>query len=129
MLTHNSILHKIYSIAIGFFLITSTVCAQTKKDSTFKPGGKLWGLAYGDYTFKANADQLNRGGMNQYTGINQDQSFFQFRRIYLGYDYEINKTFTANFLLASEENTVTTATTPPVTSGDLLSDSKLAPFI
>jgi hypothetical protein len=29
---------------------------------------------------------------------------FQFRRIYLGYDYNISKKFTAELLLAAEDN-------------------------
>ena len=103
--------------------------AQDAADTAFKPGGKLWGLAYGDFAYKAKADTLNRGGQNQYAGIKENQSMFQIRRLYLGYDYEINRKFEAAFLLAVEDNQTTTATPIPVTSGDLLSDNKLGMFV
>ena len=113
----------VMSIAlIGLFSFS----ASAQEDSAFTPGGKLWGLAYGDIAYKAKSDSFNRGGMNQYTGIKQGESIFQFRRIYLGYDYAISKRFSAEFLLAAEDNETTSATATPVTSGDLLVDSKLA---
>ncbi len=110
------------ALLIGMFSIS----ASAQEDSTFKAGGKLWGLAYGDIAYKAKSDSLNRGGMNQYTGIKQGESIFQFRRIYLGYDYAISKRFSAEFLLAAEDNETSSALAAPVTSGDLLVDSKLA---
>lgn len=119
-------------IAVIIFMVLSSTAlqAQDVADTTFiKPGGKLWGLAYGDYAYKMRSDSLNRGGLNQYTGIKQNESLFQLRRIYLGYDYRINKTFSGEFLLATEDNMETTVTGTPVTSGNLLSDGKLGMFI
>lgn len=72
-------------------------------DTTFKPYGKLSGYAFGDYYYKAHADSLHRGGSNQYTGIPQGRNAFQFRRIYLGYDYFISPKFAAQVLLAAED--------------------------
>jgi hypothetical protein len=111
------------------FAISSDAQKQSTTDTAFKPSGKLWGLAYGDFSFKAKSDPLNRGGLNQYTGIQQNESLFQFRRIYLGYDYEISKQFSATFLLASEDNEISTGNTSPTTTGDLLSNNKLSMFI
>ncbi len=94
-------------------------------DSAFKAGvpnsGRLWGYTFGDYFHKAHADSLNRGGNNQYTNVKSGIDQFQFRRIYIGFDYNISKKFMAEFLLAAEDDFVTT--------GDLLGDSKFTPYI
>ena len=122
-----------------FFLIVLTsgmIFAKSAKaqfllnsDSAFKAGspnsGRIWGYAFGDYYYKAHSDTLNRGGSNQYTGIPKNRSAFQTRRIYLGYDYNISKKFSAELLLAAEDNIATSAGT----SGDLLSNNKLSFYI
>lgn len=109
-------------------LLGQTVMAQQKStaDSSFKPAGKLWGYAFGDYYYKAHSDPFNRGGSNQYTGIEKGRNAFQLRRVYLGYNYDISPKFAAEMLLAAEDN-VTTST--GATSGDLLSDNKLSFYI
>ena len=104
----------------------STLKAQKVQDSSFKPSGKLWGYAFGDYYYKAHSDALNRGGANQYTNIEKGRNAFQFRRIYLGYNYVITSKFSAELLLAAEDN-ITTANS--ATSGDLLSNNKLSFYI
>jgi len=99
-------------------------------DSAFKAGrpnsGRLWGYAFGDYYYKGHDDTLNRGGSNQYTGIPQNRNEFQMRRIYLGYDYNITQKFSAELLLAAEDNITTGGGT---TSGDLLQDNKFTFYI
>jgi hypothetical protein len=103
-------------------------------DSAFKAGtpnsGRIWGYAFGDAYYKAHSDSLNRGGKAQYTGIPTGRTAFQFRRVYLGYDYNISQKFTAELLLAAEDNFP--AGNPPsssAASGDLLQDGKFAPYI
>jgi hypothetical protein len=94
-------------------------------DSAFKAGmpnsGRLWGYVFGDYFHKSHSDSLNRGGNNQYTNVKKGQDEFQFRRIYIGYDYNISKKFSAEFLLAAEDDFANT--------GDVLSDNKFTPYI
>jgi len=92
----------------------------------FKPHGKLWGITFGDFVDKTNADILNRGGGNQYTGVPANTSMFQFRRIYLGYNYEISKKFSAELVLSADNDYG-----PPfsATPGDLLANSKLGQYI
>jgi hypothetical protein len=128
--------------------ISGTAEAQYvfSNDSLFKSGqentGRLWGYAFGDFTYKPHADSLTRGGSNQYTGIQKNRTLFQFRRIYLGYDFNISKKFTAELLLAAEDNFPPGA--PPVGSaapgttttmsagnstGDLLSNQKFTFYI
>lgn len=116
------------SIILSVLFFSTSVFAQQKPspDSSFKPSGKLWGYTFGDYFYKAHSDPLNRGGGNQYTGIEKGRNAFQIRRVYLGYTYDIAPKFTAEVLLAAEDN-VTTSN--GVTSGDLLGDNKLSFYI
>ena len=108
------------------FLSNSAINAQKVLDSSFKPSGKLWGYSFGDYYYKAHSDALNRGGANQYSNIEKGRNAFQFRRIYLGYNYDITPKFSAELLLAAEDNITNVNGT---TSGDLLSNNKLSFYI
>jgi hypothetical protein len=110
------------------FILINLLSAQVKtaSDTTFKPSGKLWGYTFGDFYYKAHADALNRGGANQYTGIEGGRNAFQIRRAYLGYNYDIHPKFSAELLLAAEDNVTTSA---GATSGDLLTDNKLSFYI
>src|SRR5689334_10766231 len=86
----------IFSICL-FFIFSTRLTAQYlwNNDSAFKAGtpnsGRIWGYAFGDLAYKTHKDSLNRGGSNQYTGIPESRATFQFRRIYLGDDYNISK--------------------------------------
>jgi hypothetical protein len=124
-----------------FFLMLLSFCGISLKaqylwnsDSAFKAGagnsGRLWGYAFGDLYWKTHSDSLSRGGSNQYTGIPKNRSAFQFRRIYLGYDYNITSKFSAELLLAAEDNFP--ALNPPssaAASGDELLNNKLTFYI
>lgn len=129
--------------ALRFSLVCSIVVflsngvkAQTmlNSDSAFKAGipnsGRIWGYAFGDYYYKAHSDSLVRGGSNQYTGVPKNRTAFAIRRVYLGYDYNISKKFSAEILLAAEDNfTQTNLAGTTSTSGDLLSNNKLSFYI
>ena len=117
-----------------FFGLSANAQAFLNNDSAFKAGtdnsGRIWGYMFGDYYYKPHSDSLNRGGGNQYTGIPQNRNAFQFRRIYLGYDFNFNKKFSSELLLAAEDNFP--AFNPPsstAASGDQLSNSKETFFI
>lgn len=114
----------------------SSVKAQYlwNSDSAFKAGapnsGRIWGYIFGDYYYKGHADSLSRGGSNQYSGIPKTRNAFAFRRLYLGYDYNISKKFSAELLLAAEDNFP--AGNPPNSasnSGDELANNKLSYYI
>jgi hypothetical protein len=128
------------SFAAGVCLsATQTTHAQSalsllNNDSAFKAeapnSGRLWGYAFGDFYYKSHSDALSRGGSNQYSGIPQSRTAFQFRRIYLGYDYNISKKFAAELLLAAEDNFP--AGNPPnstAPSGDQTLNNKLTYYI
>lgn len=132
-LTKNSIFFFLLLMSI---LLSNTTKAQflMNSDSAFKAGspnsGRIWGYSFADFYYKGHADSLNRGGNNQYTGIPNNRNAFQIRRVYLGYDYNISKKFSAELLLAAEDNFP--AFNPPssaAASGDELSNSKLSFYI
>ena len=102
---------RIIALTIGCGLLLASSCirnteAQTASagsvDSTFSPGGKLNAQFFGDYYYKIHADSANRG-VGQYSGVPKNFQNYQIRRVYLGYNYDISKTFTTEFLLAYEE--------------------------
>ena len=102
---------------------------KAAEDTSFKPVRRLWGYAFGDFYYKGHTDPLNRGGSNQYTGVANDRNAFQFRRVYLGYDYDITKRFTAEVLLAAEDNSTNFGNAPAAGSGDQLVDGKYSFYI
>lgn len=122
-------------LCFGLFLGSSLKAQFTmNSDSAFKAGspnsGRLWGYVFGDYYYKAHSDPLVRGGSDQYSGVPEKRNAFAFRRIYLGYDYNISKKFSTELLLAAEDNFVLTALNgATTTTGDLLSDNKLTFYI
>jgi len=113
-------------LLIGALATSNQLQAQylLNSDSAFRAGtpnsGRIWGYVFADYFHKSHSDSLNRGGNNQYTNVKQGQDEFQFRRIYLGYDYNISKTFSAEFLFAAEDD---------FAGGDLLQNNKFTPYI
>jgi hypothetical protein len=94
-------------IFILFFLLSLNVFSQ--KDTTkveFKPSGKLWGYAFGDFLYKGHTNSFNMSN-TQYGSTPKDFTSFEFRRIYLGYDYDISEHFATQLLLAYEGATFT----------------------
>lgn len=117
------LLFSFLAVLINFLSFSAN--AQ-QPDSSFKPSGKLWGYSFGDFYFKSHADELNRGGANQYTGIEKGRNAFQFRRVYLGYNYDIHPKFSAELLLAAEDNS---SNRLGVVSGDLLTSGKYSFYV
>lgn len=130
--------NKLLQLSFIFLVLlsASSVNAQYmwNNDSAFKAAapnsGRIWGYAFGDYAYKAHSDGLNRGGSNQYTGIPTSRSTFQFRRIYLGYDYNITKKISAELLLAAEDNfPAGNPVSSASASGDELLNNKLSFYV
>ena len=73
--------------------------------------GKVWGYVFGDYAYVNHADQYASSRANSNvtyensTGATwpQNYSAFDFRRIYLGYDYSFAPKFSSQLTLANEE--------------------------
>lgn len=123
------------SIYCSLFLLLAGAAMAQSTDSVFKPSGKLWGYAFGDLAYKGSGDTLGstagtqnggRGGSNQYTKVAPNTNMFQFRRVYLGYDYNISPKFSAEFLLAAEDDWA--GGIVPGT-GDVLANNKFTPYL
>jgi hypothetical protein len=115
---------------------SSTTLTETKatakpaEDTTWKPQRRLWGYTFGDFYYNAHADATNRGPESMYNGVPTYRNAFQFRRLYLGYDYDITKKFKAEVLLASEPNANTGVNgTTSIQNGDNLVDNKMSFWI
>ncbi|HMG81606.1 MAG TPA: hypothetical protein VK559_01095 [Ferruginibacter sp.] len=88
-----------------------TPTPEPKKD-VFVPGGKLWGQVFMDYYYVAHQDSLGRGtgqysngGKTPITGeYAKNRNELQYRRIYIGYNYDIAPKFSAELLLSSEKD-------------------------
>src|ERR1700761_8223810 len=94
-----------FMVLLGSYLTPAGLHAQSNPppaDTTWKPVRRLWGYAFGDLYYNAHADAANRGGETNYNGVPTYRNAFQFRRVYLGYDYDIDKRFSVELLLASE---------------------------
>jgi hypothetical protein len=119
---------------LSLFLMAGSANAQMQMPATpsdtaaeFKPHGKLWGYAFGDAAYKGGTDEQGRGGSNQYTKIPVNSNLFQWRRIYLGYNYEISKKFVAEFLLAAEDDFASGVLGQG--NGDILQNNKFTPYV
>jgi hypothetical protein len=92
------------SLLIGVLAIMSClpVNAQGSKEE-FKPYGKIWGYAFGDFFVKAGGDTATWSSKAEYSGVAKDIYAFSLRRMYLGYDYSISPVFSAAVILESQD--------------------------
>src|SRR6202000_3371892 len=89
--------------------------------------------SFGDLYYDQHSPALTstQGKENNYYQTPSSRNAFQFRRLYLGYDYDITKKFKAEVLLASEpnENTLPVSSTVGVQNGDNLADGRMSFYI
>src|ERR1700681_1370961 len=146
LITKTLIRFSVLFFLSALFYNSTVAQSGLNNDSLYKLGvpnsGRIWGYAFGDFAYKSHADSLSRGGSNQYSGVPASRTMFAFRRIYLGYDYNISKKFSAELLLAAEDNFpagnppvgsaapgTTTALSTGNSTGDLLTNQKLTFYI
>jgi hypothetical protein len=112
-------------IGIILLIVSINAAAQDsiKAKTEFKPSGKIWGYAFGDYAYKLHADAEKRGNV-QYSKLPQDYNSFNFRRIYLGYDYQFSPNVSSQFLLAHESTFEANTNNP-----DVLTDNNRAVYV
>jgi len=109
--------------ALCLFSVNTFAQDSLKTKTDFKPSGKIWGYAFGDYAYKLHADAEKRGNI-QYSKLPQDYNSFNFRRIYLGYDYQFSPNISSQFLLAHESTFEANTNNP-----DVLTDNNRAMYI
>jgi hypothetical protein len=101
-------------------------------DTSWHPQRRVWGYAFGDYYYDAHSPALTstQGKENSFYQVPTYRNAFTFRRIYLGYDYEITKKFKAELLLASEPAASTAVSgTTSISNSDNLADNKMSFYI
>lgn len=110
--------------------VEPTVAKKAATDTIWRPLRRLWGYGFGDIYYNEHADKGNRGPENNYNGVPAYRNAFQFRRLYLGYDYDLTQKFRAEVLLATEPsaNTGVNGTTT-IQNGDNLADGKMSFWI
>ncbi len=114
---------KSFYLATVFCALSMNGLAQDSTKTEFKPSGKIWGYAFGDYAYKLHADAEKRGNI-QYSKLPQDYNSFNFRRIYLGYDYQFSPNISSQFLLAHESSFEANTSNP-----DVLTDNNRGVYI
>jgi hypothetical protein len=77
-------------------------------DSEFKPSGKVWGLAFTDFFWKAAGDTATWASRAEYSGVPKDVYAFALRRAYLGYDYQWSPIFSASVILEGNDGITAT---------------------
>jgi hypothetical protein len=112
-----------FVIVTALLLVSLNLLAQDSTKTAFKPSGKIWGYAFGDYGYKLHADAEKRGNI-QYSKLPPDYNSFNFRRIYLGYDYQFSPNVSSQFLLAHESTAEANPGNP-----DVLTDNNRAMYI
>src|SRR5687767_15649114 len=79
--------------------------AQSAKE---EPPGKVWGYGFTDFYHKAGGDTATWSSRAEYSGVPKDVYAFAIRRMYLGYDYNISRTFSTQVILEGGDNFLTT---------------------
>ncbi|MEO6695613.1 MAG: hypothetical protein ABIO41_10465, partial [Ignavibacteria bacterium] len=90
---------KTFNFIIIFLSISIILNAQNEPSEINKPAGKVWGYAFGDYFIKLGGE-AGEGYAGEYSNFKSSFNAFDFRRIYIGYDHEISKSFDARFVLS-----------------------------
>ena len=99
---------KLFYLLLCMLQFALSTQAQEVPKEEFKPSGKISGQVFADFQYKAHSDSGNiHGGKTQYAlanGYSDKYSSFDFRRIYLGYEYNFTERISAQLLLAHESN-------------------------
>ncbi len=141
----NKTFTKIFCIACVLTLFTALKSsaqlanpspADTVSETEYNPAGRLWGYSFGDFYYDAHSPSLTapvpstQGKETNYFGVPTYRNAFQIRRIYLGYDYDINRRFSVELLLASEPDASDTPIkNTTITNNDNLADNKMGLYI
>lgn len=93
-------MNKIKMVFLVLCLIGVNIQAQ-------KSNGKIHGYMFGDYFYNLSRDTISNSLSNAAFKGDKDFNGFQFRRIYFGYDYKINNSFSTRFRLEASQSELT----------------------
>lgn len=94
-------------LAVLFVLISPVLLEGQSSTSDFKPSGKVWGYAFGDFYYKVAGDTATWSSRAEYSGVPAEVYAFAIRRMYLGYDYNISPRFSTSVLLEGGDGILT----------------------
>lgn len=107
---HGQLLSKLMKrfshTSLVFSLIAWWSCTMHPSIAQDKTGGKIYGNAFGDYYFMVGADTLAKRGTAQFSSMPKNDHGFLLRRVYLGYDYTFNESFSSQVLLEGNDKTL-----------------------
>ena len=119
-----NITYSRFLLALALFIsIASSSSAQIAGDD-FKPSGRVVGQLFLDYYYKMAGDSntvIKSKLPAQYANTPKFFSAFDFRRVYLGYDYDFTRSVSASLLLSNENSSAGT--------GDVLADNRRGVYI
>jgi hypothetical protein len=97
---------KTFIPVLTIILCQAQMMAQSAIEE-FKPSGKIWGYAFGDFFIKAGGDTATWASRAEYSGVSKNVYAFSLRRMYLGYDYNISPTFSTTAVLEGSDAVLT----------------------
>ncbi len=90
-----------------FFLISITTLLVSTSTAQVQPGGKVSGLFFADYFYKASGDTTVAGTAGQYSApMSNDMNGFQLRRMYLTYDHVFSERFVGQITLEAHDKSL-----------------------
>lgn len=96
---------KIILLVLIILSFNFKIHSQDNGSASDFPSDKVWGLAFGDYFYKAGGDSTV--STLQYTAYKKDFNNLDFRRVFLGYNHNFNADFMAKIVLAYEGTDLT----------------------
>lgn len=81
-------------------IVYSDIYSQDKNASSSYPNGKITGVVFGDYFYKAGGDSTV--STLDFTAFKKDYNSIEFRRIFLGYEHNFSENFFSKVTVAYE---------------------------
>jgi len=81
---------------------TTPIAVPPAKEE-FKPNGRVFGYAFGDFYYKSGGDTATWASRAEYSGVPKDVNAFALRRMYLGYEYNISLVFSTLVMLEAQD--------------------------
>jgi len=91
---------KILILFVLTVLISTDAFSQSANSTSDNPNGKVFGVVFGDYFYKAGGDST--ASSLEYTPFKKDFNTIEFRRMSFGYEYNFSEKFFSKLTIAYE---------------------------
>ena len=95
----------IKAFILSILIFSSENSFAQRQGSSTEPTGKFWGVAFGDYFYKAGGDSTISS--LEYTKYKKDFNSFEFRRVNIGFDYSLNENFASTISVSYDGEELT----------------------